>query len=208
MAMLKWSKSFRRLVCWAKAKPVAFVEGLRRDMKEPPVRTEMRVVWVADGGVTFGVRCDEPDLAHARRTAPPITNNETLEFFFDPSGSAEGNFFQYALDLSGATRGWISAREKWNAEGVKAAVRSGPDFWSAELYVPFAAVKDFPGVQIPTTAAGDKFWIGNVSRMRFGPIALEKRTQKPFFDIYRVYTRYNNWNKDSAAFGKLVFREW
>ena len=165
-------------------------------------------MWTAGGGVTFGVMCREPDMASARRTAPPLTNNETLEFFFDPSGAAEGNFYQFSVDLSGAARGLRDGKERWSAEGVEAAVHSGPDFWSAEVYVPFAAVKDFPGAQIPTTAAGDRFWIGNVSRMRFGPVAKMSPKPKGGFEIFRLFTRYNNWNKDPGAFGKLVFREW
>ncbi|MBQ2630380.1 MAG: DUF4838 domain-containing protein [Kiritimatiellae bacterium] len=196
--------------CWAKAKPAFFVEGRDRTLKEPLVKTEIRVVWTAGGGVTFGVKCHEPDMASVRRTAPPLTNNETLEFFFDPSGAAEGNFYQYSVDLSGASRGWRDGRSRWNADGVQSAVHSGPDFWSAEVYVPFEAVKDFPGVQIPTTAAGDRFWIGNVSRMRFGPIAkMDKRDRpKGGFELDRLFTRFNNWNKDPGAFGKLAFRDW
>ena len=194
--------------CWAKAKPAQFVEGRDRTAKAPTVGTELRVVWTAGGGVTFGVMCREPDMASARRTAPPLTNNETLEFFFDPSGAAEGNFYQFSVDLSGAARGLRDGKERWSAEGVEAAVHSGPDFWSAEVYVPFAAVKDFPGAQIPTTAAGDRFWIGNVSRMRFGPVAKMSPKPKGGFEIFRLFTRYNNWNKDPGAFGKLVFREW
>ena len=74
--------------------------------------------------------------------------------------------------------------------------------------MPFDAVKDFSGAQIPTTAAGNKFWIGNVSRMRFGPIAKMEKKPKGGFEVDRLFTRFSNWNKDPGAFGKLVFREW
>ena len=190
--------------CWKKAKAVETVEGLDRNRKAPSVKTEVRVVWTADGGVTFGVKCHEPQMDKVTRTAPPISWNETLEFFFDPSGQAEGGFFQIAVDISGAIRGWHSGKNDWKDARIRHAVAEGPDFWSVELYVPFDAVKDFPGAQIPTTAAGDRFWIGNVSRMRFGPPKAENRP----YEVHRLFTRFSKWNKDPAAFGKFKFKEW
>lgn len=52
--------------------------------------------------------------------------------------------------------------------------------------------------------SGSSFWIGNVCRIRIGPRA----DRKNMWDIHRLFTRFNKWNKDPAAFGKFVFREW
>ena len=135
---------------------------------------------------------------------PPLTKNEMLEIFFDPSGQAEGSYYQIALDLSGARQGYVNSASRWDMPGVKTAVAEGPDFWSAEVFIPFSAIRDFDGVQIPTTAAGSCFWIGNVSRIRVGPRADKK---KPW-EIHRLFTRFSKWNKDQSAFGKFVFKEW
>ena len=190
--------------CWAKAKPSDMVEGIDASLAAPPVRTEVRAVWTAGGGVTLGVRCHETDMASANRTSPPLTYNETLEVFIDPSGQADGGFYQIAVDLSGARGAWVNSQKRWEMPGLETAVSADADGWNAEVHIPFDAVKDFPGAQIPTTAAGSNFWIGNVCRMRIGPRADKK---KPW-EIHRLFTRFSKWNKDPAAFGKLVFREW
>ena len=82
--------------------------------------------------------------------------------------------------------------------------------WAAEIFIPYAALKDFPREQHPagTTAAG-AFWLGNFCRGRhwdaYFPKAQRREGSRP--ESTRRYTRYSIWNKDPAAFGKLQFVE-
>ena len=190
--------------CWEKAKALNMVEGLDKALAAPSAKTEVRAVWIANGGVYFGVRCHEPNMAAANRSRPPFQGNETVELFFDPSGQADGGFYQICADLSGAKSYLVNGQRRWDAPGVDVAVAADDDGWNVEAFVPFSAVKDFAGAQIPTTAAGSNFWIGNVCRIRIGPRA----DRKKMWDIHRLFTRFKKWNKDPAAFGKFVFREW
>ncbi|MBQ2631493.1 MAG: hypothetical protein IJG13_17585 [Kiritimatiellae bacterium] len=88
------------------------------------------------------------------------------------------------------------------------------DRWEAELFVPFSALAKFPDAQIPTTAAGGRFWSGNVCRMRYGQAkpnggtgGIKSYFWTPEFEMSRLHTRYSNWNRDAAAFGRLQFVE-
>lgn len=187
--------------CWRKIEPRVLVEGLDRTRAKPPVRTEVKVAWIANEGVCYGIWCEEPQMDKARRTAPPCTNNETVEIFFDPSGEGTGKYAQLILDISG---GWRSIFEAKGWDGIRHAVHVGKDFWSAEVFIPFSDVRRFPGAKIPTTAANGVVWTGNITRMRFGPPAAEKRKH----EFSRLFTRYHNYNMDPNAFGPLPFREW
>ena len=83
--------------------------------------------------------------------------------------------------------------------------------WSCEVFIPFAGLKAFPGLQLPEgTAAAGKYWIGNFCRFR----ALRKGEKdgchtnpNGILSFSRRYTRGRDWNTDSSAFGKLQFKE-
>ena len=153
-------------------------------------------------------------MAYLKRVAAPGTlSREQLEFFFDPTGNGEGGYAQIGLDING-NRTLHSHEGGWKADGIESAVKLYDDRWEAELFVPFAALAKFPDAQIPTTAAGGRFWSGNVCRMRYGQAkpnggtgGIKSYFWTPEFEMSRLHTRYSNWNRDAAAFGRLQFVE-
>jgi len=98
----------------------------------------------------------------------------------------------------------------WDRSSVRCATHFADGAWSAEVFIPFTALKGFPKGQFPegTTAAG-KFWLGNFCRSRRWDAYYGKCTPRPgsHKEFTRRYTRYSVWNKDPAAFGKLQFVE-
>ena len=92
---------------------------------------------------------------------------------------------------------------------MKIGVDIGKDKWSMEVFIPFSDLKNFPKVQTPTTSANGIVWIGNLNRWRVGDLKLPKEQQvKDSKRCWtRLFTRYNMWNKDPAAFGPLPFVE-
>ena len=199
---------------WGRAEAQAFVAALDRTNSVARYRTELRVLWAPGEGVTFGVRCLDPDMAYLKRVAAPGTlSREQLEFFFDPTGNGEGGYAQIGLDING-NRTLHSHEGGWKADGIESAVKLYDDRWEAELFVPFSALAKFPDAQIPTTAAGGRFWSGNVCRMRYGQAkpnggtgGIKSYFWTPEFEMSRLHTRYSNWNRDAAAFGRLQFVE-
>ena len=197
---------------WGKAEPVGFVPAIERETKEARYPSEARVLWVPGEGVVFGVKCFDPDMAHARKSRPPCAGNEVLEFLFDPTGNGEGAYGHIILDINN-DRETYNEKGHWKAVGIRTGTKCYADRWEAEVFVPFSAVADYAGAQIPTTAAGGKWWTGNIARMRYSNAESKGRgginglKHDPRFEMTRIYTRFSNWNRDAAAFGKLVFKE-
>lgn len=199
---------------WKRAEMQTFVAALDRTNAVARYRTELRVLWSPGEGVTFGVTCFDPDMAYLKKTAAPGRHSrEQLEFFFDPTGNGDGGYGQVILDLNNNLFRH-SHEGGWKATGLESAVRLYDDRWEAELYVPFAALGLFKDAQIPTTAAGGRFWTGNVCRLRYGQAkpnggtgGIKSYFWTPEFEMSRLHTRYSNWNRDSAAFGRLSFVE-
>ncbi|MBO5752030.1 MAG: DUF4838 domain-containing protein [Kiritimatiellae bacterium] len=199
---------------WSRAEMQSFVSALNRTNSVARYRTELRILWAPGEGVTFGVKCFDPDMAYLKSVAKPGSiSREELEFFFDPTGNGEGAYGQIALDINN-NRSLHCHTGRWRAPGIQSAVKLFDDRWEAELFVPFAEVENFSDAQIPTTAAGGKYWSGNVCRMRYGQAkpnggtgGIKSYFWTPLFEMSRLHTRYSNWNRDAAAFGKLQFVE-
>lgn len=199
---------------WSRTEMQTFVAALDKTNSTARYRTELRILWSPDDGVTFGVTCFDPDMAYLKGAAKQgVLSREQLEFFFDPTGNGEGAYGHVILDINNNVSLHCHTGH-WKATGVESAVRLFDDRWEAELFVPFSALSGFDGAQIPTTAAGGRFWTGNVCRMRYGQAkpnggtgGIKSFFWTPEFEMSRLHTRYANWNKDSAAFGKLQFVE-
>ena len=199
---------------WGRAEMQTFVSALDRTNSVTRYRTELRILWSPGDGVTFGVKCFDPDMAYLKGVAKPgILAREQLEFFFDPTGNGDGAYGQVILDINN-NASLHCHTGRWEAPGLENSVKLFDDRWEAELFVPFSALSCFDGAQIPTTAAGGRFWTGNVCRMRYGQAkpnggtgGIKSYFWTPEFEMSRLHTRYANWNKDSAAFGRLQFVE-
>lgn len=186
---------------WARAAKYEFVPAKDRTLKAAKDPTELRVLWVPEKGVIYGIRGFCADMAHVRRDRPLESFlNENVEIYFDPSGNGEGAFGQLILNVNNDL---ISFNEKgrWDPQGVRTGVRLYDDRWEMEVFIPFSVARSFAKAQIPAGAGGDGlFWNGNLVRMHYS-------TVKGVSEMTRLYTRYNQWNCDLSAFGKFQFVE-
>ena len=204
---------------WEKVKGTGFVHAWKRWKSDPaeaggkPIYpTELKMVWTPGAGVTIGVKCFDPFAKTLVDSYPPNTSNETLEFFFDCSGNGNGNYYQLIVDIRNQPQAYVGRGMKvWSLDGVRTAVARQADGWSCEVFIPFEGLKDFPGLQLPEgTAAAGRFWSGNVCRYRAvrpGEKDGDVKNPNGIGSFSRLYTRGSDWNKDSAAFGKLQFKE-
>ena len=197
--------------CWELAEPSSWVSAMCKTNPTPRYGTVSRAVWYPGegGGVTFGFRFEEPATTLIREGVQgDVWGQDNFEIFIDASGSGDGHYYQILVD--GSCRiGSNTDGIPWKPDGVKAAKFVGEGWWSAEVFVPFAALKKFPKAQIPTTAANGVTWTGNLCRYRYGDCVLpkEKRAPGSRMEMSRLWTRHNSWNKDPAAFGTFKFVE-
>ncbi len=196
---------------WKAATAYPFVREMDRQRAEPYYPTDVRLVWTPNGGVTVGYRCTEP-LAGDEAIRKKIREKgsvEILDTFLDVSGAGDGHYCQIYLE-DDARPMYYTDGPNWSGKGVEAAVWFGKDEWSAEIYIPFAAIRDLPQAQFPEgTSSGGTFWLGNFCRSRVWDIRLPEaeRREGSKRESSRRYTRCSIWNKDPAAFGKLMFME-
>ena len=195
---------------WQKAKKADFVEGVNAERKlRPPAEAgEVRAVWTPGTGVTFGYRCAEAHMDRVVKTADPLRNDQ-IELFLDPSGAGNGGYMQLAFDVNGLARFYRSGRGAgdWIRDGVQVAVHMDKDFWSAEVYIPFEALKNFPGARLPDLGAVNLYWVGNTTRMQFGGCVGDDYSKKTGY-FSRLFTKFHHFNNHAPAFGKLMFKEW
>ena len=195
--------------CWKVAPPRTFVDAQNLKNPKPPYQTEVRVVWEAERGVTFGFRCEEPATAAMKKGQVGNTwANDVVEIFMDCSGEALGNWYQLIVDASGRWTKFVDGL-RWEPKDIVAKTFIGDGFWTAEVFVPFAELKGFPGVKLPTTSANGVVWQGNLIRWRVGDLHLPKEQRVPgsVSCWSRLNTRANHYNKDTSAFSDWKFRE-
>ena len=196
---------------WKAATAYPFVREMDKKRSEPYYPADVRLVWTPGGGVTIGYRCTEPYAADTefRRQIRRKGAVEMLDTFLDVSGAGDGHYCQIYLEDDARPLCYTDG-PNWKGEGVRAAIAFGDGEWNCEIYIPFAAIKDLPGAQYPEgTSSAGKFWLGNFCRARVWDFRLQKseRREGARRESTRRYTRYSIWNKDPAAFGKLMFTE-
>jgi hypothetical protein len=193
---------------WQRAQAVPFVLAYDKMKKEPKYPTTVQAVWTADG-ITFGFRMHEPTPERLERTIKGRDDSmawwdDNVELLFDVTGKNEGEFYHFIINPNGAIADARGKDFSWNAEGVKARAFVGKDFWSLEVYVPYAA---FPEAVKPGTGAA---WYGNFTRHRVADQGL-----KPKFrahpDSRREYQRMNTTyvvlSNNLADFAPIRFQE-
>jgi hypothetical protein len=154
---------------------------------EPPeCATTFRMVWTQNA-VIFGIRCDDPDMAHLSLTTDRngdanIFNDDTIELLLETSSHA---YYQIAINAAGALvdvdrENRIDTR--WMS-GAEAAAYRGEDFWSLEVRVPVAG-SDADTIDPLNGLAGEKPtrddpWYFNVCRQRVREAGNEHSTFSP-----------------------------
>lgn len=195
--------------CWKVAPPAEFVNAWDLKNVKPPYKTVARAVWVPDKGVTVGFWCEEPATSCMTKGQIGDTwGNDEVEIFFDASGEALGNWYQVLVDANGRWMKFVDGL-RWEPKDIVAKTFIGEGFWSAEVFIPFSELTNFPDVKTPTTSANGVVWFGNLVRWRVGDTKLpaDKRAPGSVTNMSRLNTRGNHYNKDTSAFSEWRFME-
>lgn len=183
---------------WEGVEALPFVMATKKDQPQPQFPTTVQAVWTRQG-VTFGFRMTEPepeklarDIGAETRDAALIWWNDNVELFLDVTGE-QTDYYQIIVNVNGAIADFHGKDASWDGAGFRAATTVGEDFWSMEIYLPYAA---FPEAKGPATGT---VWTGNFTRHRV--------TDKKNREYQRFNTRFASPSNDQNAFGKLPFVE-
>jgi hypothetical protein len=181
--------------------------------KVTKTRTRFSVFW-SDNALYFGIRCDDPDIAHLQSTGsqsddPHILDGDHLQLLFETQSHV---FYQLAVNPAGLVLDVDhegGAKPAWSS-GAKVATFVGDGFWSVEIRLPVGgdlqgAVDPLNGVAGRKPAAAYP-WYFNVCRQRVRNGAIERfalsPTAKPDFLDPSKFARLNgyappaNWEKE------------
>lgn len=195
---------------WELATEYPFVREMDKERSEPYYPTFVKLVWTPNG-VTVAYRCTEPNAGDAAYLAKCHEKGavEYIDTFLDVTGEGNGRYCQIYIE-EGAGPVCYTDGPKWDGNGIKSAMHFGDREVGVEIFIPFDAIKDLEGAQYPSgTSSEGKYWLGNFCRSRVWDMRFPKdaRREGSVRESTRRYTRYNIWNKDPAAFGKLQFVE-
>ena len=113
-------------ICWSIAEGRAFVAAMGGGSPATGAATEAKAVWT-ESGVTFGVRCDDPDAAKidvSKPTGIPVSS-DNMELFIDCSGENGGAFRQ--LIIATATEGRRRSRTRLSGTRRRSRSRLSPE---------------------------------------------------------------------------------
>ena len=181
---------------WKQAEAVSLIRALDRKQPKPQFPTTLKAVWTLDG-VTFGFRMAEPaphNLARDIRGRDDSLAwwNDNVEIFLDVAGQRL-DYYQLIVNPNAAILDGHGRDTEWTCEGLKAKAHVGADFWSLEVYVPYAAFTDAvkPGTGVE--------WFGNFTRHR----VCDKKPR----EYQRLNTTYAGPSNNMMAFGPIRFVE-
>ena len=179
--------------CWRDVEPQFFKMGFDKVNTVPTNSTTVQAVWT-DSGITFAFRLTEPAVDKIRKGRTQrdqdIYADDCIELFLDVEGQRK-RACQVVANAIGTLYDRAADGTEWNAAGAKAAAHIGKDFWSLEVFLPFA---DFP--EKPKVAVGSK-WYANFTRSRY----------VGGWELQRWSTLYRAGNRDFHAFGEVRFVE-
>lgn len=130
---------------WPQIAPAYFSEvqsGL-----DPAQATAVRLAWdESELRVLFDAVDALPWATHTQRDGP-LWEEEVLEVFLDPVGDAL-NYFEIEVNPLGAVVDLVCRKNRsgytkdfaWDCAGLRTAVRTTAQGWSAELAIPFASL--------------------------------------------------------------------
>lgn len=185
--------------CWRAADARRFVTAFGAG--EPWAGTEARTVWTSNE-VVFAFRCIEPAMAHVRRDAAQgdFLKQDVISVLFDVAGTDAGQCLHLMLDVNNRLSAFAGAIP-WEPDGVRCAVHMDETFWSAEISVPFSAVKK-GGIPHPGAV-----WSVNMVRNRLGDAWRKREERLPGSrsELTRLSTCGSSLNTDRDAFLPFCF---
>jgi len=181
---------------WKDAERQPFKNARKVDPQVIPGKngTTVQVVWTADG-VTLGFRMDEPkiDKLVAKRTVrdQDVWWDDCIEMFLDVEGG-RSSYYQIIFNSIGTTYDARMNDKSWHMKNAKVGAYKGKNFWSMEVFLPFAGLGGTPPMKPGVV------WYVNFTRTR--------RTEEKIA-LQRWSTLYRASHLDFSAFGKLRFVE-
>lgn len=196
---------------WQRSTPVSFVIASGKQMGEPvKYPTEARAVWT-NSGVTFGFRMTEPtpnllETANGGHDNGTIWWDDNFEILLDPTGKKEGIYYLFIINSNGDYWDSYLKDPTWECKGINIKTFTGKDFWSAEVFMPYAAFAD---VNKPGSGTNTR-WYGNFTRHRIADNAPKSSKPKQEGSV-REYQRMNTIGAIASDnlldFGELQFIE-
>ncbi len=196
---------------WQRATPNSFVQATGPQRGDPArYPTTVRAVWTTDG-ITFGFHLHEPtpqllETVNGGHDNGNMWWDDNVELFLDVTGKSEGEFYQFIVNPD--VNLWDSKLKDttWECKGFDAAAHRGKEFWSLEVFLPYAA---FPEAAVPGSGT-HTVWTGNFTRHRVADQGL-KSTKPPQEGSVREYQRMNTTGAKAsdnlADFAQIQFIE-
>ncbi len=152
---------------WSRTPSNMFVVAGGKTAGQPPVYpTSLQALWTPDG-ITFGFRMAEPmpdrlETANGGHDNGDMWWDDNVEIMIDVTGENLGEYYQFIVNPEGNY--WDSRRKDatFECKGFKTKSFRGPDFWSMEVFIPYAA---FPEAKVPGSGTHTA-WSGNFTRHR------------------------------------------
>ena len=170
--------------------------------------THVKAVWTLDG-ITFGFKMDEPNTKalkmdiKQRDDGALWPQNDNMELFVDVTGAKAGNYYQWLINPIGTVLDIRDDDPAWNPDKSKVATFVGEDFWSVEVFLPYAMFADEKDFVKP---AGGKSWVGQFARHR-----ISDGRDSDADESLNEYNRFNNilggFTSNAADFGTIQFVE-
>lgn len=185
--------------CWAAGKPVsAFL--INNTTEAAKYATSATIVF-DDHALYLGVKCAEPRPADILteplpRDNPNVWRNDCVEFMLDPTAS-QNDYYHIAINAAGqiadraCTQGGFIGDMSWDSTASGAAF-IGPDYWSAELTIPWSCL----GL---TPAVGPN-WRVNICREKRRPGELSALGAKGAFNIAAAFVPLQGLNTDFSRY--------
>ena len=187
---------------WKQAPEVSFVKSDGKKEIEPKYATRLKAVWTMDG-VTFGFWMAEPSPQTLVQTVKSRDEsmawwNDCVEIFLDVTGKNQGAYYQWIANPHGVIYDGKGEDTSWNPEGAKAKAFIGADFWSVEVYIPYAI---FPEALKPGTNVA---WYGQFTRHRLSD---QGKTPGSLHENQKLNCKFGGFNRNLADFAPVKFVE-
>ncbi len=189
---------------WQLAPAAALRKRLGDGSQTTPTHpTTVKAVWTLDG-ITFGFHMAEPLPQQLKREVDArdhalTWHDDCVEIFLDVSGENQGKFVQLVINANHAIQDLFSGDETWEAKNIKVASHLGDDFWSMEIFIPFADLDYQKG-----SSGGDR-WGLQLTRHRTG-----KRIDGAAVGVWenqKLNAASGGFNSNLSDFSYLNFRE-
>lgn len=189
--------------CWSKA-PATGTFLINNTDQVAQFGTTVRVVF-DDATLYIGARCAEPNVASIKTDPLPRDNGDVwrtdcIEVMLDPART-QNDYFHLAINASGSiadracTQGGFVGDMTWDSNAAGASF-VGPDFWSCELAIPFAALSITP--QVGST------WRLNVCREKKQPAENSSLAEQGAFNIASRFVELRGVTADLSRYRYVI----